>query len=227
MAFASPLPPNRTGGFPASGSPVDSFLVSKDWHSAPWIVDLRTIHVLKSIPAPFDNITGAANMLSVHTNGSFCIQWTQSSFPCLGVVATRENCSSISMSFLHPSSYPAFAPRQLQRFIATMRALTPLRFSHRRRGLPASRIHDSERPATNHMMHLRHGFYAPFQYPTHSRAFVLLAGSSIHTLWVSPYLSWLTGASCRIVFVILRAALSFSVALHPVLRRRSYFKVQA
>ena len=105
------------------------------------------------------------------------------------------------MFFLYPSSCPAFAPRQLRRFIATMRALTPRCLSRRHRGLPTSRTHDSERPATNHLMHPCRRFFAPLQYSTCSRAFVLLARSLFRTLWVSPYASRLTGASSRIVFV--------------------------
>ena len=71
------------------------------------------------------------------------------------------------------------------------------------------------------------GVYVPFlSYPT-CHMFLVSSSEPHHMIWVSPRVSRLTDASCRIVFVILRAALSASVALHPALRRRSYGRVQA
>jgi hypothetical protein len=85
---------------------------------------------------PLTPFSRAANMRSVHTDGSTQAQRAPMSSPCPGVAATREDSSSVVMGFLHPSSCPTFAPRPLRRFSALMRALTPRRLPIPQPGAP-------------------------------------------------------------------------------------------
>jgi hypothetical protein len=117
-AFRLPLPPNRTGGSPASGSPVGG----------------SPFQGLTVQGTPFTPVSRAVNMRSVQTAGSTHTHRARMSPACIALADTCAGCVSRRMSFTLPPPCAAFAPRALPRFIATMRALTPVRLALRRLG---------------------------------------------------------------------------------------------
>jgi hypothetical protein len=134
--------------------------------------------------------------------------------------------------FLHP-----FAPPALPGFLATMGALTPVRSAlrtlirgneHRpctRTGLLVSCIKPSDRSASNHLMPPP-GFclVLPRSLPRGLPTASLSRDPSV--TWASPFAGRLATTTGRIEFVILRTSRSPPVALHPLSRGRSYFRLR-
>src|SRR5437764_5393199 len=101
----SPLPPNRTGGFPASGSPVSGSL-SERW---PLWLGLRLRRLARvrrnrHLP-PLIPLSRVANMRSVHTAASVHPQRGGISLPCLAF-GTPGSCICSCVSFTLPPSCP-------------------------------------------------------------------------------------------------------------------------
>ncbi len=145
------------------------------------------------------------------------------------VLAVRH----VSSPFLRP-----FARRALPRFLARMDALTPGRSILRilirdnelrpctRPGLLASCIKPSDRSASNHLLPpLGLGLVSPRSLPRRSADRIPCEDHSV--TWASPFPSRLATTTGRIEFVILRTSRSPSVALHPLSRGRSYFRLRS
>ena len=104
--MTSPLPPNRTGGFPASGSPV-SGAPSERW---PLGLGLRLRRLARArrnrhfLP-PLIPLSRVANMRSVHTAASVHPQRGGISLPCLAF-GTPGSCICSCVSFTLPPSCP-------------------------------------------------------------------------------------------------------------------------
>ena len=156
-----PRPPNRTGGFPAYGSPVGGFLIG-GVPLLPSGVKCEPFGIREEGTCLFDAVAGADNMRSVHTSASTHTQfrWVGVSAPCLATSALATLLCP-GMVFTHPPSCPAFpqtgfaapsssAPcRGPQRYYAGSDS-SPAR-SHRQ-GLSAYFALPSEHPAPNHVM---------------------------------------------------------------------------
>ena len=139
----------------------------------------------------------------------------------------------VPSTFLRP-----FAPRALPRFIARTDALTPGRPAlriligdHERRtclrsGLLASCIKPSDRSASNHLLSPPGlGLVSSRSLP---RGLVDRIPFGDHSVtWASPLPSRLATTTGRIEFVILRTSRSPPVALHPLSRGRSYFRLRS
>ena len=131
-----------------------------------------------------------------------------------------------------------FAPRALPRFLAPMDALTPERpdvrgpFSdtdHRtclRPGLLVSCIKPSDRSASNHLLPPPGpGLVSTRSLPRGLPTASLPRDQSV--VWASPFTRRLAATTGRIEFVILRTSRSPPIALHPLSRGRSYFRLQS
>ena len=113
--ITSPLPPNRTGGFPAYGSPVDGSPFSRaDFFSTdcvageqPAFGKMRVGPSLGHIP-PFTPVSRVASIRSVQTHGTAHAHRARTSPACLVPLSpdTRAGSRWFSMSpFIpHPSS---------------------------------------------------------------------------------------------------------------------------
>jgi len=139
----SPLPPNRTCGSPASGSPVGSFTSAVNIESNP--MSRKQTYCLLSPPLP-----GAANIRSVHTAGSARGNLPQVSPPCSGHTPTDGGLFP-SASLLASTFLASFAPCPLRHINATMMPLTPDGLSYPP-GLPPSCTQPSYRSIPNHLM---------------------------------------------------------------------------
>ena len=155
-----PLPPNRTCGSPAYGSPVGSFSteigsrgrVCERVNSPAWRKEAFE-------PPSSDAITGAANTGALVLDASpYPSNAVSGSGPCLANMGTRRPLFA-SGARLRPStflpSFPqhGFATRACggSRRRGTTRTLTPAQLT-RRAGLPASLASPSGRSALNHVV---------------------------------------------------------------------------
>jgi len=139
-----PRPPNRTGGFPAYGSPVGGFFI-ETVSRVPGRVKreqpgIREEGIWPMQPfAAFDAVTSADSMRSVHTEASTHIQLALAgiSAPCLAFAALAALlCPGIDFT-LHLPAQPSLGrvllpppPALLADRNGTMRALTPRRLAH-------------------------------------------------------------------------------------------------
>ena len=143
-----------------------------------------------------------------------------------------QNVSGRSSTFLRP-----FAPPALPGFRATMDALTPARSAlrmgaheHRPDTEQVSLLHGvkpSDRSVSNHpwpSSGSRSAFDLRGLPPDPSHDGRALRGQAY---WASPFTSRLATTRSRIEFVILRTSRSPPIAPHPVLRRRSYLRLQS
>ena len=132
----------------------------------------------------------------------------------------------------------SFARRALPRFIARMNALTPERPALRilirdnelrpyiRSGILASCIKSSNRSASSHLLPSpRFGPVLPWSLPRGLPTASLPRDQSV--IWASPLGCRLATTAGRIEFVILRTSRSPPVALHPLSRGRSYFRLRS
>ena len=138
----------------------------------------------------------------------------------------------VTSTFLHP-----FAPPALPGFLATMGALTPERSALRilirdnelrpgiRSGLLASCIKPSHRSASNHLLSSPGSSLVSIPELT-ARSADRIPCEDLGVVWASPLSRRLATTTGRIEFVILRTSGSPPVALHPLSRGRSYFRLQ-
>ena len=217
-SYCPPRPPNRTGGFPAYGSPVGGFLIGVV-SLLPSGVKCEPFGIREGGNCPFNAVASADSMRSVHTSASAHAQfrWVGVSAPCLATSALAVLLCP-GMVFAHPPSCPAF-PRtgfaspsfrgpctRPQRYYAgsdsccasPTQQVSPLRSL----AFPASRPQ-------------------PRYAARSSRAYLTSCHRSALAGQTSPYMSKLATARRRIGFVILRAVGSPPAALHLASRRRS------
>jgi len=217
-----PLPPNRTGGSPAYGSPVGGFT---------WLRIDELPHQRIEIPADKQrNVLflpiGVVNMDNFGRHSVFSLATTEAAPACLARRHSRwlRFCLDrrYSSTFL-----PPLAPSPLRDFTATMEALTPVRpalrslHEHRLFGEQVSLIHVSDlpippSPTTPQALDVDFA-----RYPSSCRVSHLRRSRLHHFPAGSPTL---TG---RIEFVILRMDRSPPAAPHPASRRRSCSRLQA
>jgi hypothetical protein len=234
--FRPPLPPNRTGGFPASGSPVSGFTSMR-------IDESRS----RRKQGCFSKLTMALGP-DFHGKPINMHQRYRSQFEpshvCLtqSVVLSRCRHSFYGLGLTTPpvasTSLRPFARRALPRFVARMDALTPgrpvlrilIRDNERRPcahpGLLVSCIEPSDRSASNHLMSPPEFGLVSFPELT-ARSFHRIPFGDHVVTWASPSSSRLATTTGRIEFVILRTSRSTPVALHPLSRGRSYFRLQS
>jgi len=211
-----PLPPNRTGGSPAYGSPVGGFT---------WLRIDELPHHRKEIPAdkqrnvlcpllPF----GVVNMPNFDRESVFSLASTEAAPACLARGHSRWLRFCLDRRY-SSTSLPPLAPSPLRDFIATMEALTPVRpalrslHEHRLFSEQVSLIHASglliiPSPTTL-------GLPPSLSHPTPQRVGLLTC--------VSPGFAIESQArqlSGRIAFVILRTDRSPPAAPHPALAGR-------
>ena len=106
MFTRSPLPPNRTCGFPASGSPVSSFTSVRIGTLNYGLLPSRTTQCRESQRLaifddhllPFTPFSRAANIRSVHTDGSAQGNLTRVSPPCLGHEPINDGFGSFGIA---------------------------------------------------------------------------------------------------------------------------------
>ena len=159
----------------------------------------RTFH-----PIPFLR-TGVSRLLSHTAHWHGC-----------GFVRGKHNSST----FLRP-----LAPPALPDFFATMGALTPVRPANRPCAGQVSLVHmtrPSLHSVTNHLTRSTIALLMPSQRDGLPGA---TSDSVTAQVWASHTASRLAATPGRIVFVILRTTGSFTVALHPASRQRSYFQL--
>ena len=104
IGFRRPRPPNRTGGFPAYGSPVGGFFIETVSLIARRC-EARTARHSRS--TPLTPLPSADSMRSVHTPASIQAQLRLISAPCLASSALPVLLCP-GMVFTHPPSCPAF-----------------------------------------------------------------------------------------------------------------------
>jgi hypothetical protein len=201
--YRSPLPPNRTGGSPASGSPVDGY-PRRDGRMAATIASVRSGLSLRKQFLRIELLRTQVGSVRSHGRSG------RSGAPARGRrVSTGSSLTALlgglfceidghGSIFLRP-----FAPPALPGFIATMDALTPARrlfvpalrhmnTSCTRAGLPASRVWPSEHSVPNHLARPRHRFDTqPFS----------VTDFRLTSVRVSPFPSRLTARPGRIGFV--------------------------
>src|SRR5713101_3887307 len=158
-----PRPPNRTGGFPAYGSPVGSFFIESVSQSArpckasnPACAKEALTHV--SAPTiSSDAVTSADTMRTVQIKASTLYQ-ARASAPCVALAGIDGAFCASFRSIPHPPSYPAF-PR-CGFALRTFRGSSPLRYyagsdscraSHNATGLsgPSVGLLDIQSPTTS------------------------------------------------------------------------------
>ena len=107
-SYGPPRPPNRTGGFPAYGSPVGGFLIGVV-SLLPSGVKCEPFGIREGGNCPFNAVASADSMRSVHTSASAHTQfrWVGVSAPCLATSALAVLLCP-GMVFTHPPSCPAF-----------------------------------------------------------------------------------------------------------------------
>jgi hypothetical protein len=173
IGFHRPRPPNRTGGFPAYGSPVGGFFIetvsrfarlrrartashprSRRWPSS--VIDQR-------VPfAPLTPLTSADSMRSVHTEASTQRPASAGGWRLCTLRSLFGTCRCFFArawsSRLHLPAPPSLGwvllPHpsvQLTGHSSTMRALTPAALRRRSRSLRSVRL-PSRHPAPNHVM---------------------------------------------------------------------------
>jgi len=183
-------------------------------------------------------------MRSVHILRSTKSHWANVSPTCLASDTSAGLFFTVYVLFTF-TFLPTFAPRALPRFNATMRALTPVQrtlplgsdgqsrafamglssapigssSSLDHTGLHIPRTHPSNHSVVKHPMHPA---VALTRYPSARQT----SPSTIDGVRTSLLSSALVNTLGRITFVILRTGCSFSVALHPASRRRSYLQLQ-
>ena len=152
---------------------------------------------------------------------------------CLAELHTGTGLASSERDITHPPSCaPLWCPPALPGFSATMGALTPVRPAYRRPCVGQVSLVHTARPS----LHFRHqppnawlaiAFSMPSQRDGLPGA-LTFASSAIQSAsrsGSSHTASRLVATPGRIVFVILRTTGSFTVALHPASRQRSYFQL--
>ena len=218
-----PLPPNRTGGSPAYGSPVGGFT---------WLRIDELHHHRKEIPADKQrNVHGpflpirVVNRPNCNRNSVFSLATTQAAPACLARGHWRWLSFCLDRRYAS-TSLPPLAPSPLRDFTATMEALTPVRpalrslHEHRLFGEQVSLIHASgpliiPPPTTL-------GLPPSLSHPTPQRVGLpTRVGPGFATESQARQLSG------RIAFVILRTDRSPPGAPHPASRRRSGSRLQA
>jgi hypothetical protein len=220
-----PLPPNRTSGSPAYGSPVGGFT---------WLRIDELHHHRKEIPAdkqrnvhcPFLPIR-VVNMRNFDRHSVFSLA-AEAAPACLA----RGHWRWLRFCFdrrYASTSLPPLAPSPLRDFTATMEALTPVGPALRSRtgclntvsfNRQVSLIHASDRPIIPPPTTL--GLPPSLSHPTPQRVGLLTR--------VSPGFATESQArqlSGRIAFVILRTDRSPPAAPHPASWRRSCSRLQA
>ena len=144
-----PLPPNRTGGSPAYGSPVGGFT---------WLRIDELPHQRKEIrltsnetsDCPFLPVR-VVNMPNFDRHSVFSLATTEAAPACLARRHSRWLRFCLDRRY-SSTSLPPLAPSPLRDFIATMEALTPVRpalrslHEHRLFGEQVSLIHVSDLP---------------------------------------------------------------------------------
>ena len=217
-----PLPPNRTGGSPAYGSPVGGFtwLRIDEWpHQAEEI--RLTSHDTCSTVSP----RGVVNMRNFDRHSVFRLATPEAVPTCLARGHSRWLRFCLDRRY-SSTSLPPLAPSPLRDFSATMEALTPVRpalrslHEHRLFSEQVSLIHASGRRIIPSPTTL--GLPPSLSHPTPQRVGLLTP--------VSPGFATASQArqlSGRIAFVILRTDRSPPAAPHPASRRRSSSWLQA
>ena len=106
IGFRRPRPPNRTGGFPAYGSPVGGFFIETvSQFARPH--EVRTAQHLRRRLAPCDAVTSADSIHVVHTSASIQPQRGVVSSPCLASSALAV-LLCFGTILAHPPPCPAF-----------------------------------------------------------------------------------------------------------------------
>jgi hypothetical protein len=154
-----PRPPNRTGGFPASGSPVGGCLIGSVSQHAGRVIANSPASAKKAL-ASLDAVTSADTMRSIERSASAHKhrQPVRASAPCLALAGTRGALCAGSV-FRASTSLPCLPSARLcftrlsrpspQRYYAGCDSC-PAR-THRT-GLSASFDWPSEHPAPNHVL---------------------------------------------------------------------------
>jgi hypothetical protein len=172
--YRPPRPPNRTGGFPAYGSPVSGFLIGSISRPARPCAARATrlerrrrwasVDRLNQRP-PLTPLTSADTMRSVHTE-AFTHDQSRASAPCLAVWHSRCSLCLIPPVPHPPSCPPSLGTALLSALLAahrrcgTMRALTPVAPRQRGRSLRSVRL-PSGHPAPTHVMPPNITFLSP------------------------------------------------------------------
>jgi len=118
----SPLPPNRTGGFPASGSPVGGFTSKRS--------DERSSVAKEKAPRDRrDNAHPAYRVLTLRINPGQRARLRRRRVELSGGLAPRPwlRRSALTPIVSHPPSCAPFPPGPLRPLVALMGALTPAR----------------------------------------------------------------------------------------------------
>ena len=218
-ALPLPLPPNRTCGSPASGSPVGGFTSERRSEPNSMLWAKRTAH---------GRVAGRFQPASPRYEGHSHVFR-----PGRGVIAMHSQSGSRWLSRCRHS--PWWASHSLSvstsTFLRSLRSrpiTALLRYYGRSDSCPAlspigqvSLIHvtrPSRPSASNHLCTPRGRFRT---LPFNSTGFPLTR------VWVSPFTRRLTSCTGRIEFLVVRMSGSPPVAPHPALRRRSYRWFQA
>jgi hypothetical protein len=219
-----PRPPNRTGGFPASGSPVDGFLIGSVSQGAGRVRANNPAFAKKAL-ASLDAVTSADTMRSIERPASAHKhrQPVRAFAPCLALAGTRD--ALCAGSVFRASTFLPCLPSARLCFTRLSRP-SPQRYyagcdscpaRTRRTGLSAYLGLPSEHPIPNHAVRPEPRFVSHFS------GF----GRNPRGPQASPWMSRLAAAHRRIGFVLLRAARSPPVASHPASRRRGYLRLHA
>ena len=122
---------------------------------------------------------------------------------CVGGSATGKDRFSIVSAIPHPSSYPAFAPRQLRRFLTTMRALTSPAFLLSTAGVSQLNaiVLPNVLPPTTRCTTVAEFHSLSCTRRAHRASTPLAAGHYSTRIWASPLARVLTNAPGRIAFV--------------------------
>ena len=118
----SPLPPNRTGGFPASGSPVGGFTSKRS--------DERSSVAKEKAPRDRrDNAHPAYRVITMRINPGQRARLRRRRVELSGSLARRPwlRRSALTPIVSHPPSCAPFPPGPLRPLVALMGALTPAR----------------------------------------------------------------------------------------------------
>ena len=218
MSSRLPLPPNRTCGSPASGSPVggftseriDGLVVGCEVGEQPTPSKEALEHLFRP------QLRGPSTCIWLGQTVPAQAHWPRESPARLALRALTRGLhfrlpSPHASTFLSP-----FAPRPLRRFSAPMGTVTPRQVScptevsplHVTRRFETILPPNTQRPPSSL-----------------SHATPQLDGSPLTGSRLRLWLAGSPGSSGRIKFVSLRTGLSPPVALHPASRRRSYLRL--
>ena len=187
---------------------------------------------------PFTPFSRAVNMRSVQTDGSAHPHRERTSPTCF---SRHRHCRrAVARSLIHSASISLhpFAPRALPRFIATTDALTPerpvlrvlIRGNERRACFPLRSPcfpYQTFQPFCLQPLVVAPGTWSGFDPELTAQPFGRIPFGDPGVTWASPLPSGLATTTSRIEFVILRTSRSPPVALHPLSRGRSYFRLQS